>query len=179
VTEAEIQEHIDVLLQLEQSYRLYVAAYERGDQAAVTALRPDLLKRSSRAQRAVSASGVRFALTPPPMFGGPPLTSLTEQLFAFERPGWDDVFGYDHVPRAAQLVLDGLAAAVGSLEDQLDQVRRGPPPQTVKSKSPKERHAPRLLIGRIRALPAAVGFLADLAALGLVLVAIAKAAGFW
>jgi hypothetical protein len=111
------------------------------------------------------------------MFGGPVLSSLADQLFAFERPGWEAFQEGSSPPYAAQLVLDALAAAVGSLEDELRQPRRRPPPPRETSRG--RRRAPRILIGRIYGVPSVFGFLADLATVGVVGIGLAKWLGLW
>jgi hypothetical protein len=178
VDEAEIAEHIRALEELEDVYRRYISAGQAGDRQAADALRADLLRRSTRAQRAIAASGLRFVITPPPMFSGPVLSSLADQLFAFERPGWEDYHLTNNPPYAAQLVLDALIAAVGALEDDLYQIRRAPQ-QLLKVDQAKRQRPPRILIGRIRGVPTAVGFLADLATVGVVIAAAAKGVGLW
>lgn len=170
----EIATHIAALQECESTYLNYVDAGQRGDTPSHVELRKRLLNRSGRTQQALDASGIRFALTPGPMFGGPILTTLPEQLFAFERPA----YGY----HAVQLVLDALAAAEGRLEDKLVEARNKPQPTPETKASPEARphHQSRFtLFGRIHAIPTAVAFLADAVVVAGAVWAIGKYAGLW
>lgn len=171
----EFAEHIDVLHEIEKQYQRYVDAFYGGSDTQQ--LRSQLLRRAGRGQRAMAASGVRFAITPAPLYGGAVLRSLPEQLFAFERPAYG--------PHAIQLVHDAISTAIGLLEDQMDAAQRrkaSPTPPVAPPKQPKWpsdgariRRSP--LFGRVRQLPGFVAFAADLGTAGAVIYAILKGVG--
>jgi len=177
----ELREHIAVLTQFEADYRAYLDAQRRGVPELQAELRNRLLRRAGKAQRAVTASGVVFAITPAPALGGRVLTSVAEMIFAHEHPAYGgDSFWPNELPSAARHVMDGLAAVLGVLEESAAESaassRTTPPrPPTGNQKS-----RPRLtLFGRIRSLPAALATLADVVAVGGALVGVAKAVGLW
>ncbi len=143
---AELREHIEFLSAFEKDYRMYVYALDSELQTgnrywhpqAHAEKRGDLIRRSVRAQRAMDASGVRIALTPPPMFGGPILTNLSSQIIAYETTTYGSSPDRLH---ACRMVLDGLVTALGSLEDssrRRNANRRRSPPR----KSPRYRRSP-------------------------------------
>jgi len=182
----ELREHIKVLTDFERDYRSYVTTQMRQDMGEAGPLTPDqlptlraqLVRRVSRAGRAFDASGVQMAITPPPMFGGPVLTSLASQAFAHETP----TFGSGHDGfEAARMVLDGLGTAVGALEDKLEQEqaraqKRQPPARALQG---AQHHLPTLW-GRIRALPDWFASAADLiTVVGFVAGLVTKLAGLW
>src|SRR5918996_1006150 len=111
----ELRQHLTVLTAFEHDYREYVDAQKRQaagysiDVARLGAGRSDLLRRAARAQRALDASGVTFAITPPPLLGGPVLHNLSQQAFAHETP----LYGSGSDPfMTADMVLDQLANAL-------------------------------------------------------------------
>jgi hypothetical protein len=159
---AEIDEHLAALRQLEIDYEAYVHNSIFGHPNNTAALRKRLLLQTSQGQRALDASGIKFAMTPAPMFGGRILMSLPEQLFAFEQPVYEGPQGPDLVPHGARLVLDAISTAEGRLED----MRRNPAARRAtaprRARQPAEPRPRYTLFGRIKAVPAAVGFIADL-----------------
>lgn len=117
----ELEDHIRVLTEFERDYRRYIEAQMAGTQD--DALRTQLLRRSSRAGRAMQAAGVKPTLIPPPMFGGPLVEDFGSQVFAHET----QTYGSGPDPfTTARMLLDVMGQARGSLEDKLEQARREP-----------------------------------------------------
>jgi hypothetical protein len=182
----ELREHIRVLKEFEHDYRRYLAQQGAPDPYGGTAdLRATLVRRVARAKRAMNASGVKLELRPPPLLGGPILTDFASQVFAHERPPYISQ-RYGELPDAAAMVLDAIATAEGALEDDLENVERSLSAATAgdsiepgaSKPRPGRRGWKRLtLFGRIHAVPAALGVVADLISVGLAAAGLLKLAG--
>jgi hypothetical protein len=170
----ELREHRDALEAFERDYRRYVDAQKRQDAGyqvdphELSRARGDLLRRAPRAQRALDAPGSTFAITPPPLIGGHPLTELSQQAFAHETPLFSP---YSDPFAAADMVLDRLVAGLGALDDKIDAARR--PSGLAPSARP---HRPTLW-GHLPKLPAWLGTVADVATLATLAVGGLKAVG--
>lgn len=155
----EINDHLAALRNLETEYLAYLDGTFHGTREQS---RKRILLQTAPAQRALAASGVQFAITPPPAFGGPVLTVLSQQLFAFELPAYEPIGGPAGMPYTSRLVLDALSTAESRLED----LRRNASARTTRRERPKrarnEERRRFTLFGRVKALPAAVSFIADL-----------------
>ena len=76
-------------------------------------LRRELLRRVDGAERAMKSADKMVHVAPPPMFGGPVLTSLSDQIFAHERLGYGGSDGHEFdLPNG---LLDTMVAALGAL----------------------------------------------------------------
>lgn len=175
----EIEAHLAVLREFEADYHAYVHNAIFGHPTHVPELRKKLLLQTSQAQRALDASGIKFAMTPAPMFGGRILTSLPEQLFAFEQPAYEGPQGPDLVPHGARLVFDAISTAEGRLVDM--RINPAVRAASARRKQRESHHSLRryTLFGRIKAVPAVVGFVADLGAAAAVIAAALKLIGVY
>src|SRR5262245_34965516 len=123
---SELEEHIRVLTEFEQNYRVYIEGQEAQSEnwqpgeapAALARLRSELARQSSRAGRAMRAADWMYEVAPPSGLGHPALTEFESQVFAHETPAFsmgDDPY---YLPRQ---LLDGMNVAIGRLEDQLSE----------------------------------------------------------
>lgn len=94
--------------------------------ARATELRAELLGRVSKAQAALSQSGMgTIAMTPPPMIGGPVLTGLPNLLFVHETPLVGVSLGLGlNQPPFCQKVIEALKMADGYLAQQQEEAAR-------------------------------------------------------
>jgi len=188
-TSSEYRAHHAVLVAFERDYGRYVQAQIAASQghasmseAEYAALRSELLRRVARASRAVQASGLQMALTPPPMYGGPIRTDLAGQVFAHESaPFVNSADPFD----APRMVLDGISTAIGALDDRAqeaekDEIARGQGLGRVRNGA--SRHLPTLW-GRIRRVPRGIAVAADMITVGgfvvLVVGGVGRVLGAW
>jgi hypothetical protein len=141
-----IEEHVQALTSFERDYRRYIEAQvaeHRGDTPNLspgerTALRHGLLRRADGAERAMQEVGKVVHVAPPPAFGGPILTSLSQTIFAHETPLYGSGSDPFEVPNG---ILDTMNAALGALDDRLNAElkrphgTRAPAPRTARSAS--------------------------------------------
>ncbi len=166
------QAHREVLEQFESEYRQYVDAQRRGlagyavDQAALGRTRGELLRRVPRVARALEAADTRIVISPPPMFGGPLLTALAQQVFAHETSTYgsgDDPFA------TADMVLDLFVTGLGVFDDRIEHAESvdggGPVGAAAGVRRIVGRGLPTLW-GNLRHVPRWVGTIADFATVG-------------
>lgn len=175
----ELREHRDVLVRFEHDYRGYVDTQKARDAGhtvspgVLGATRADLLRRAARADRAVKMSGLSFAITPPPFYGGPVLHDLPVQIFAHETPLYG---GSSNAFMAAEMVLDALGAAIGALDDRIQQAEKKEAAPSGRAVAAVRGHVPTLW-GRLRHVPRWLGTAADAISVGGVLLAGLKILG--
>jgi hypothetical protein len=184
-TAEDLREHRDALAEVEAKYREYVEAQKgnRSDLADrsgwLSERRAYLMRCAARADRAVAASGYTFALSPPPLLGGPVLHHLAQQMFAHET----SLYGSGEDPfMTTDMVLDGIASALGALDDKIDVAGRPSPydPQPMRRNTPRSRTGRRRLRGawgRLTWVPTWVGFAADVVTVGGIVLAAMKLVG--
>ena len=174
-----------MLEDFERDYRRYIEgqiALSEGrssalPEQALSDLRAQLVRRTSRAGRAMRASGLSLTLTPPPLLGGPVLTAFESQVFAHESPPYGD--GPDPFATANTL-LDGMSTALGSLEDDLAQARRKEEGKRAPRRAAEAtvQHIPTLW-GHIRRLPGWLATGADAITVVGAFLGAGRLLGFW